>query len=351
MIRRRTVAPGVMAVALASIISLVGAIIAMSPQRGPAPSSSSPTGLQASPGPSGTAVPTIAPKPRPSPSSTARPSHRSSARPSPRPTPFAVRHVWWIILENHEYSAIIGNAQAPYLNGLANRYGLATNYYATGHPSEPNYVALVAGSTRGVTSDGVYDLAGPSLFSQLSAAGRSWRVYAQDDQAGCYTGTSAGGGVDGPGAPGSYARKHNPAISFTSVSGNPAQCRNIGPLQSFDPAAGQFELVIPNLVNDMHDGSVGQGDAFLAAFVPAITGSPAFRAGGVLIITFDEGSTGAGSLGDHGGHVATVIIAAHLARGSRDTRYADHWSFLRTTEDLLGLPCLASACGRSALLY
>jgi hypothetical protein len=333
-------------VALLAIIALVGAIILIASPLASAPTPSSPLGLTGRPGPSGAAQPAASSGPRASVGPTSRPS------PTPQRTPpVAARSVWWIILENHEYGSIIGNAQAPYLNGLAARYGLATNDYATSHPSEPNYVALVAGSTLGVNSDGVYNLVGPSLFSQSAAAGQTWRVYAQDDQAGCYTGTTAGGGADGPGAPGTYARKHNPAISFTSVSGSPALCRNIQPLRDFDPAAGLFELVIPNLVNDMHDGSIGEGDAFLRAFVPEITGSAAFRAGGVLFVTFDEGSTGAGSQGDHGGHVATFIIAADLARGSRDTRYADHWSLLRATEDLLGLPCLAGACSRSPLSY
>ena len=273
------------------------------------------------------------------------------ASPAARPSapPVATRQVWWIILENHEYGSIIGNDRAPYVNALAARYGLATNYYATSHPSEPNYVALVAGSTLGVVSDGVYHLQAPSLFSQLQAAGRTWRVYAQDDQTGCFTGTSAGGGSDGPGAPGIYARKHNPAISFTSVAGSPAQCQNIAPLRDFDPAAGVFEMIVPNLTNDMHDGTIAQGDAFLRAFVPGIIASSAFRTGGVLFITFDEGSSNAGSLGDGGGHVATLIIASDMTPGYRDRAYLDHWALLRTTEEVLGLPCLADSC-RSTLI-
>jgi hypothetical protein len=270
---------------------------------------------------------------------------------TPTAVPLGIGHVWWIILENHEYGSIIGNRAAPYLNGLVARYGLATRYYATSHPSEPNYVALVAGSTLGVTSDGVYHLSRPSLFGQLAGAGRSWRVYAQDDRAGCFTGSSARGGRDGPGAAGTYARKHNPAISFTSVAGNPAQCRNIQPLRAFDPGAAPFEMIVPNLTNDMHDGTIGQGDAFLRAFVPHILTSPPFRAGGVLFITFDEGGSSAGSLGDHGGHVATLIISPGVARGYQYRAYADHWSLLRTTEQLLGLPCLANACKRSPIVY
>ena len=267
----------------------------------------------------------------------------------PSATPGATQDVWWIILENHEYGSIVGSQQAPYFNSLAAHYGLATNYYATDHPSQPNYVALVAGSTLGVVSDGVYSLGAPSIFSQLAAAGRPWRVYAQDDQPGCFTGTSTGGGADGPGAPGVYARKHNPAISFTSVATSPEQCRNIEPLRDFDPAAGRFEMIVPNLVNDMHDGSVAQGDAFLQAFVPTIIDSAAFRSGGVLFITFDEGGSNAGSRGDAGGHVATLIVAADVAPGYRDQAYLDHWALLQTTQELLGLPCLANSC-RSTLI-
>ena len=344
------------ALALIAIGSVLGVIVATS-SPGSAPSATASAPLGASPsigvgGLGGTASPTSSTGAARSPRPTVGPT-RSTATPSPRPTSTsgALGHVWWIILENHEYGAIIGSGQAPYLNALAAQYGLATNYYATSHPSEPNYVALVAGSTLGVSSDGVYDLTGPSLFSQLAAAGRTWRVYAQDDQAGCFTGTSADGGPDGPGAPGTYARKHNPAISFTSVAGNPAQCRNIGPLGAFAPGAASFELIIPNLTNDMHDGSIGQGDAFLAAFVPQIIASPAFRAGGVLFITFDEGGSNGGSLGDGGGHVATLIISPDVTAGYRYRAYADHASLLRTTEGILGLPCLANACGRSPIIY
>jgi len=255
-------------------------------------------------------------------------------------------HVWLIMLENKEYSSLLDNPAAPYFNSLAAKYGLATNYYATGHPSQPNYVALVAGSVAGVTADGAYHLGRASLFSQLNAVGQPWREYAQDVPGVCFTGATGGGWPDGIGAPGPYARKHNPAISFTSVSNNPAQCALIQPLANFDPAAGAYEFIAPNLINDMHNGTIAQGDAFLAAFVPKITGSPAFAAGGVLFITFDEGSTKDGFLGDNGGHVATLLIAASIPPGYVYIPYADHSSVLRTTEDLLGLPCLGLACQR-----
>ncbi len=253
-------------------------------------------------------------------------------------------------MENHEYGSIIGNASAPYLNSLASKYELLTNFYATTHPSEPNYIALVAGSTLRVTTDGTYNLVAPSLFSQLGTAGKTWRAYEQDYPGACFTGSSASGGIDGPGVAGMYARKHDPAISFTSVSAHPAQCANIQPLSQFDAGVTAFSFITPNLVNDMHDGSVTQGDAFLREFVPLIIGHPVFGSS-VLFITFDEGSSGAGTHGDGGGHVATLVIAPGIQPGSRYTTYADHYSLLRTTQDLLGLPCLAASCERLPITY
>ena len=218
-------------------------------------------------------------------------------------------------MENHEYGSIIGSASAPYINSLAAKYALLTNYYATTHPSEPNYIAMVAGSTLGVNSDGTYNLSADSLFSQVD----EWRAYEQGIPPGCFTGGSANGGADGPGAAGAYARKHDPAISFTYVSGDAARCADIQPLRDFDPVKGAFEFITPNLINDMHDGSIAQGDAFLRDFVPLITGSPAFG-NGVLFITFDEGDTSAGSHGDAGGHIPTLIVAPGLKAGDADRR-------------------------------
>ena len=82
-------------------------------------------------------------------------------------------------MENQEYGSIVGGGGAPYLNELIARYGLVTGMHAVTHPSEPNYIALVSGDTHGISDDGVYNLDGPSLFDQVEAAGRTWRVYEQ----------------------------------------------------------------------------------------------------------------------------------------------------------------------------
>jgi len=292
------------------------------------------------PTPSATATATI----------TQTPAVATTPATHPAPPPSATTHVWWIVMENEEYGGIIGSKSAPYINSLAAKYALLTNYYATTHPSEPNYIAMVAGSTLGVTTDDTYDLKAPSIFSQLAAAGLPWRAFEQDIPPGCFTGSSAKAEPDGPGADGAYARKHDPAISFTYVSGNAAQCANIHPLRDFDPAVGAFAFITPNLINDMHDGTVAQGDAFLDEFVPLIIDSPAF-ATGVLFITFDEGSTNAGSHGDNGGNIPTLLIAPGLKAGTRIATCADHYSLLRTTQTLLGLPCLVKSCERLPLTY
>ncbi len=300
------------------------------------------------PGPTDSSTATDAPQP----SGTSAPATPSPATPSPAtPTPPSsaagvpnFSHIYVIMMENREYSSIVGSSSAPYINSLIAQYGLATSSYAIGHPSEPNYVAFVSGGTQGVTSDGHYDLGADNLFAQVSASGRTWRAYEQSDPGNCFAGSSASSVADGTGLAGSYARKHNPAILFTSVSGNAAQCSNIVGLAGFDPAAANFEFITPNEINDMHDGSTTDGDAFLRAFVPQITTSPSF-ANSLLVITWDEGSSNANG----GGHIVTIAITPHMTPGFEATATYNHYSVLRTIEQAWGLPYLGAAASASAL--
>jgi hypothetical protein len=244
-------------------------------------------------------------------------------------------------MENHEYGSIVGNQSAPYINGLIASYGLATAYAAVAHPSEPNYLALFSGSTQGVTDDGVHDLGGSSLADQLEAHGRSWRVFAQNVPGDCYTGASASGGADGPGT---YARKHEPAISFSDIRANAARCGHITDFSHFDPSVADFALIVPNMCNDMHDCSVSSGDTFLRSFVPRIIDSPAM-ADSVLFITWDEGSTDIGG----GGRVATIVVSPLAGAGTTSAIPHTHYSLLRTIEDAWGLGCLGHACAANDL--
>jgi acid phosphatase len=255
-------------------------------------------------------------------------------------------HIYLIVMENKESYAIVGSKAAPYENSLIARYGLVTNMFAETHPSEPNYIAMTSGGLQGVTTDGTYKLSVPSLFDQIEATGRTWHVYAQGFPGGCFTGSVGVGVADGAGYAGQYVRKHNPAISYNSIRGNPTRCANITRLTGFDPGAASFEMIVPNLINDMHSSSVAAGDYFLKLFVPRIVNSAAF-ANSVLFITWDEGSTS--SLG--GGHIATIVVSPGMAPGSRFGIRSNHYWLLRTIEDAWGMPGLGLAAKSAPFVF
>ena len=248
----------------------------------------------------------------------------------------AFSHIYLIVLENHEYSSIIGNRAAPYINALARRYGLATNYYATTHPSLPNYLALFSGSTQGVTNDGVHNLATRNLVDQLGAHHLGFHAFAQNVPLGCYLGATASGGPDGTGT---YARKHEPAISFTDISHSPRRCAAIQDFRHFSPTAARFELIVPNMCNSMHDCSVARGDTWLRGFLPRILRS-SVMATSAIFITWDEGSTSLRG----GGKVATLVIGPRVKPGFRSAVSHNHYSLLRTIQDAWGLGCLNHTC-------
>ena len=328
----RTLQSAATALALSAIVAACGGSGATTT---PAPGSVSTSSPETSVGAPATGFP--------SPSATTSASASASAAASGLPN---FSHIYVIIMENKDYRSIVGSTAAPYLNSLIARYGLATRLYAEAHPSEPNYIALTSGGLQGTAHDWAYNLNAPSLFDQIEAAGRSWHVYAQGYPGGCYKSSSAPGVVDGTGAAGQYARKHNPAISYTSISGNQTRCANITKLAGFSPAAADFEMIIPNMINDMHSSSTAAGDNFLKAFVPKITSSPSF-ANSLLFITWDEG--GGGDKVGGGGHIATIIASPGMTPGSKFTGWASHYSMLRTIELAWGLPLLGAAAQASTI--
>ena len=266
--------------------------------------------------------------------------HLPPAFPVARPP--ALGHVWVIVLENKAFEQVIGSSDAPYLNELAGTSGLATDYLAVTHPSQPNYLALFSGSTQRVTDNEPHDIDAANLAEQLDAAGRSWHVYAENVPPDCFTGVTAEGGADGPGT---YARKHDPAISFTSISEDRAACSNIGPLTGFDPGAADFNLIIPDLCHDMHDCPTADGDAWLRDFVPRILESAAWRDGGALFVTFDEGLDSSASPN----RVATIVSSPLVRPGTTSAVPHTHYSLLRTIQDGFGLDCLEESCSANTL--
>ena len=284
---------------------------------------------------------------------TAPPSATSVAPTAVSATPGAsskrplLDHIYVIVMENKESSSIIGSSDAPYLNSLIHQYGVAENYTGVAHPSQPNYLALWAGSTFSVTDDGIHNLTGQTLADQIEAANMRWKVYAENYPVGgssgaptCYTNASANGGPDGSG---SYARKHDPAVSFTNVSGDAARCsQHITNFSDFDAAAADFSFIVPNLCHDMHDCPVKQGDAWLQQWLPEniLNTSTWKNSDSAVFITWDEGTSGNGG----GGTVPLIVISHKTPAGYVSTKPYNHYALLHTIERAWGFGCLRDAC-------
>ena len=173
-----------------------------------------------------------------------------------------------VVFENKEFDRVIGSPDAPTFRSLARRYALMTNYRAVAHPSLPNYLAMVSGSSQGIASDCTScQVSAPNLADALERAGMTWKTYAEGLPRAGFTGAKAG----------RYAKKHNPLVYFTDVVSSPDRLRRIVPLRSFarDLGAGRlpdFSLVVPDLCHDMHDCSVAAGDAWLRVFLRPLLG-------------------------------------------------------------------------------
>ncbi|MBA3735362.1 MAG: acid phosphatase [Actinobacteria bacterium] len=244
----------------------------------------------------------------------------------------ALDHVVVVVFENKETSSVLGNRAAPTFNGYARRYAKLTRYFGVTHPSLPNYLALVSGSTHGITSNCTTCIvAAPSLADTLEAAGKTWKTYAD--------------GLPSPGFLGGsyqrYVKKHNPFAYFQDIAASPTKRANIVPLGRLATdlrasALPDFALVVPDLCHSMHDCSVAVGDAWLKRTVAPLLRLPDTA----VLVLFDEGSTGLRG----GGHTPALAVGTAVRPGSAFTGVMNHYGALRTVEQALGLPPL----GRSA---
>ncbi|WP_168733515.1 alkaline phosphatase family protein [Deinococcus sp. Arct2-2] len=256
-----------------------------------------------------------------------------------------------LVLENTSDKGVIGNPNLPTLNALAQHYGLATNYTGVAHPSLPNYVALLFGSTFGSRSDDPSQrFSGDNLALQLERVGLTWKGYMQG---------LPRPGWDGPFA-GVYAKKHNPLMLSSEIAEDPRRSRNVVPLQGLetDLHAGTvptFALIVPDLCHDLHGALTcwpgarleQTGDAFVREWARKIMTSNAWKNHAALIITFDE-SEGTDRAGG-GGNVVTVVVTSDGPQGIRSNRPYNHYSLLRTLEDAWGLPPLREAAHAGAM--
>jgi phosphatidylinositol-3-phosphatase len=270
------------------------------------------------------------------------------------------RHVVVIMEENTSYSGVIRSASAPYINALAGACGVATNYHNITHESLPNYLGLTDGDPLSQLGPELTDCdPGPgcqtaqtSIFSQLGPAG-GWRAYQESMPQPCAMTDS-----------GDYAVRHNPPAYFRGLAACARNDVSLGPIGhsrllrdfSSQATAPRFSLVTPNLCHDMHgaDGCPGDptaaGDVWLSRWLPRLVASRVYRSHNtVVFVVWDEGDSG--SVGqdcafdtqDEGCHVAALVVAPSVPAHTRVATLLNHYSVLRTAEDLLGLPELGSA--------
>jgi phospholipase C len=337
----------------------------------------------------------------------ARASSPASDAPGSMPP---IRHVFVLVLENEPYPVAFGTASlAPYLaHTLARQGALLTEYYGIGHSSLDNYIAMISGQAPNPATQsdcktyvefipsGPFDALGQlpgsgciypakvqTLADQLTRAGLSWKGYMEDMGAdptreaatcghvavGTYDATHKASALD------EYADKHNPFVYFHSIVDDAAGCRahvvNLSALVNDlkqTRTTPNFTYIVPGLCHDGHDAPCANGepgglvsaDRFLRTWVPRITASPAFRRDGLLVITFDEGGdataccgeTGLtdgpqpGKIGLGGGKVGAVILSPYIAPGTVSHQPYNHYSLLRSVEDIYRLDHLGMAAGK-----
>jgi phosphatidylinositol-3-phosphatase len=288
-------------------------------------------------------------------------------------------HVFVVVEENQNYDEVIGNTKdLPYLNTLATKYGVATNYYANTHPSINNYFYLTAGRS-GTRSPWIGDLAdkfpgevaGDNIASILTANGKTWKAYEES--------LPRAGYVGGDHFP--YVKRHNPFAYFKSVRRSqvaPGQASPAANIVSFENFARDlqhdslpdYSFIVPNLYNDGHHNAVtrqraGCGDhralqgidTWLKANMEPLIESATFKRGGLLVILFDEGCE-TGSKADSrydpkrldlkgGGRIPVLIVSSRTPAGTTRDELYHHESVLRLSLRALGVEQLPGAAKRA----
>ena len=265
------------------------------------------------------------------------------------PTPAAPLAGWngsvfTIVMENKSKDQILGNPNAPFINVLARHGAVADGYHDSFvHPSEANYLWMVAGENFGILDDedpNSHTLSSTShLADQLEAAGLTWKAYQESMGAPC-----------GLTSHGRYAAKHNPFVFFSDVNGwdgqafHPADrcAKHVVDYTQLDldiakHAIPKYVFITPNLDNDMHDGSIAEGDAWLAREVPKLLATDVFKNGGALFLLWDEG----GGMPAHD-DPPFIVISPNTKGGVHSQTVYDTSSYLKTVEGILGvapLPC------------
>jgi hypothetical protein len=285
-------------------------------------------------GSGGTTTTTVAPT-----TTTTRPPTTTTTRPPTTTTTTgpsgSTAHVMVVTMENQNYSDVIGQSTQPFTNSLATHYGLATQSYAVNHPSLPNYLDIVSGQDpSNSTDDGppsVHTYSFPTIADQLAAAGIPEKAYAENLPA------------DPTNDSGEYAVRHFPWEYFPGSASMPVADASTMTADLNSSSPPDFVWYTPNLINDEHDGTVQQGDAFLKSFVPKVQATSWYQAGGQIVITWDESNN---DNTNGGGRVPTIVVSNVLkASPTQSTSEVDTTGILNSIEDAYGVRHLAAGSG------
>jgi phosphatidylinositol-3-phosphatase len=253
-----------------------------------------------------------------------------------------VSHVFIVLEENHNYTSVIGNSSMPYLNSVANKYGLATQYYANTPPSIGNYFMLTAGQIYTNNDSYVPPSTGlniDNVVRHLLSAGKTWKSYEESLQSVGYLSPDTA----------YYARRHCPLSYFSDVMGSNVQRLNLVPFTQFatdltNHRLPNYSFITPNLINDAHNGTLAQADGWLKTHISSLIASSDFQQSGLLIIVFDESATD----NTHGGgRVAMVVVSSKAKTGYKSITLYQHQSTLRLMMQALGLSSFPGAAGNA----
>jgi phosphatidylinositol-3-phosphatase len=252
-------------------------------------------------------------------------------------------HIVILIFENREFGNVIDNPQMPTYNRLAHGGTLFTQYYATTHPSLPNYLSIIGGDTFGVTSNcNQCFIDAPSLPDLIEASGRTWKAYQESMTEPCLIGDAY-----------QYAQKHNPFVYFDPIRTDEARCKShVVPLAELDADLGSgqlanFVFITPNLCNSGHDCGLRTVDDWLWGITDRLL--PALEATGepyLLVLTWDEGQGSHSCCGlpaEAGGRIATAFVSPQVRSGFEDDTPYTHYSLLKTISAAWGLDYLGHA--------
>ena len=248
-------------------------------------------------------------------------------------------HIVIVIEENRGYDQIINNSAAPYINSLAadNYTALFNDAHGVVHPSQPNYLFLFSGSNQGITNDNtppVLPFTTQNLGAELLGKGLTFKGYSEDLPSAGFTGASSG----------QYRRKHNPWVNWQDASTNGVPSSLNVPFTDFPADFNSLPtvaIVVPNLDNDMHDGTIAAGDTWLKNHLDGYI-QWAKTHNSLFILTFDEDDFTAAN------RIVTLITGQMVKKGIY-AQTINHINVIRTIEEMYGLNYAGASKDSSAI--